>query len=91
MKKIILILCSIILPQNISSQNRKLRPLIWATHEKNTDIVGVSLGFYSTDNISKSHLTRTFGLRIESIIISPLYLLSSVLLQKINQHSQFMV
>lgn len=74
MKIQLLVLCTLFTIISICGQKRKIRPLIWTTHEKNTDIIGVSLGFYPTDINSVNHVTKTFGLRLEPVIFSPLYL-----------------
>lgn len=61
---------------NSYSQERKFRPIIWTQHEKNTDIAGVSVGFFQTNFNSNNHLNRTFGLRVVACPISPLYFLA---------------
>ena len=76
MKKIILVLILIFTStSNVLSQKQKLKFPIWTT-SKNTDIIGMSLGLYPSDWTSNKHMTRTFGVRIEPFILSPLYFLA---------------
>lgn len=45
---------------------RKFRPLLWTTHSKNTDILGVSVGILPKEIFKDSTLTKTFGVRVEA-------------------------
>ncbi len=75
MKKLTLIII-ILFSFKVYSQERKFRPILWTQHEKNTDVAGISVGFFQTDYKSSNHLNRTFGLRIVACPISPLYFLA---------------
>lgn len=57
-------------------QKRKFRPLIWTQHDKNVDVVGLSLGAFPTNSRNSDHLNKTFGIRLEAFPLSPLYFLA---------------
>lgn len=61
---------------NGQETKRKFRPLLWTQHELNTDVAGVSIGFYPEDLRSDNHLNKTFGVRIEAFPLSFLYFLA---------------
>lgn len=71
MKKILFSLLFILpLIINAQSEKRKLRSPIWLTHTKNTNIVGLSLGFYPeslfNNNKTDNSSVNTFGIRLEA-------------------------
>lgn len=81
MKKHICIIFLVLITVNINAQDslsteRELRFPAWITHSKNTDIVGLSLGFFPTDYNSVNHLTRSYGIRLEAFPLSFLYFLA---------------
>ncbi|MGY6647324.1 LA_2272 family surface repeat-containing protein [Wenyingzhuangia sp. IMCC45574] len=81
MKKIItsFLLCCSLSMIGQDTTPKKTRGPIWFTHSENTNIVGMSLGFYPTSSfmLSKKNSTNTYGLRIEATPLSVLYLLFS--------------
>ncbi|MFY0629945.1 MAG: hypothetical protein JXR05_06150 [Flavobacteriaceae bacterium] len=66
MKKLIIALILFTISLSVSSQDQKLRPILWTTHSQNTDIVGVSVGIFPKEIFRDTTLTRTFGVRIEA-------------------------
>lgn len=70
---------------NTYAQKRKFRPLIGTQHEKNSDVYGLSLGFYPTQSNYKN-LNRTYGARLEIFPLSFLYFLASKVpeIQEVN-------
>ena len=66
--RVIILITSFLLPLGINAQKsvRKIRPILWTTHSKNTDIIGVSIGLLPKEVFKDSTLTRTFGARIEA-------------------------
>lgn len=80
MKKYVLIVLIIATSFQLSGQEveekRKFRLPVWITHIKNTDIAGLSLGFFPTDLSDEEKLTRTFGVRVEAFPLSFLYFLA---------------
>jgi len=81
MKKYTLILFACLLSIHVFAQDslqtkQKLRLPIWLTHSKNTDVVGLSLGFYPNDFDKKHYLTRTYGIRVEAFPLSFIYFLA---------------
>lgn len=66
MKKLILITSILFVLKSFSQEvKRKFRPLLWTTHSKNTDILGISVGILPKETFKDSTLTKTFGARIE--------------------------
>ena len=66
MKKLITTLAFLIISTYIVGQNQRFRPLIWTTHSKNTDIVGLAIGILPKEIFRDTTLTRTFGVRLEA-------------------------
>ncbi|WP_299107439.1 hypothetical protein [uncultured Tenacibaculum sp.] len=67
MRTIIIITCFLFsFGINAQKSKRKLRPILWTIHSKNTDIIGASIGILPKEVFRDSTLTRTFGVRIEA-------------------------
>lgn len=66
MKKTVTILAFLIMSTYLMSQNQKLRPILWTTHSKNTDVLGMSIGILPKEVFKDTTLTRTFGIRLEA-------------------------
>ena len=62
--------------QDSLQTKQKLRFPVWLTHSKNTDILGLSLGFFPNDFESKQCITRTYGVRLEAFPLSFVYFLA---------------
>ena len=81
MRNYVLIIVIMLLSFNAFSQidstiERKFRFPAWITHSKNTDIAGLSLGFFPTDYNDDKKLTRTYGVRLEVFPLSFVYFMA---------------
>ncbi|NER12621.1 hypothetical protein GWK08_04155 [Leptobacterium flavescens] len=81
MKQFILIFLATLMSFQTQAQvqqeeKRKFITPIWLSHSSNTDILGLSLGFYPKAWVKDFKNTRTFGLRTEIFVFSPLYFLA---------------
>lgn len=62
--------------QDSLKNKQKLRLPIWLTHSQNTDIIGLSLGFFPNDFEKEYNATRTYGIRVEAFPLSFIYFLA---------------
>lgn len=73
---LILFASGILFAQESQKVERKFTGPIWTYHDLNSDIAGVSIGFFPNEFLKDTSLTRTYGIRVEAFILSSFYFLA---------------